>query len=866
MISFILNGRRIEYVGREETSLLTVLREEAGIISTKDGCSGQGACGACMVELDGRPALSCSIPIIKVSGREVITLDGFPENVRDTLAQAFVAKGAVQCGFCTPGMLARAKILLENSPSPSREDIVRALSVNLCRCTGYAKIIEAILFAAESLREKKEISGENRTGIGFSSPKYFAYEKAIGSSPFISDMQFEGMLYGALKFSEHPRARLLVIDASEARKMPGVVKVFDARDIPGKRYQGLIRDDWPMMIDIGEETRYIGDVIAAVVADTEYTARLAVNAIKVEYDVLQPITDPDEAAKDLVRLHPDGNLLKETTIHRGESVDDVMSRSAHVVEGIFHTPFVEHAFLETEAAIALPDGEGGITLYSQGQGIFRDREQVASVLGVPEQRVKVIQVSSGGAFGGKEDLSVQHHAALFSWLLQEPVQVKLSRPDSIRMHPKKHRMVLEYALACDENGILTALRARITGDSGAYASVGGEVVARTGTHAAGAYHIPSVDVVARAYYTNNPPAGAFRGFGVNQATFAVESLIDELCDKGGFDRWQFRYDNAQTSGKMTTTGHILGKGVGLHDCLIALREDFYKYEFAGLACAIKNSGIGNGVTEVSETRLKVIAPDHIEIQHGWTEMGQGIHTIARQVLCEVLKLDKSVKVSVRCATETEIAAGVTTASRGTWLLGNSVIDAAKKLAFDLECQSLNSLVGKQYLGRYTVDWTTRHDVEGEIKSHFSYAWAAHLAILNSDGSVKAIYAAHDAGKIINPALFEGQIEGGVVMGIGYALSEKLPLENCCLVSDRMSKLGLLRAGDVPEIRVFGIESEDPAGPFGAKGIGEIATIPTAPALANAYTRYDGKRRYQLPLVPPMKKDKAPGEMQGLERT
>ncbi len=857
MIVFSLNGQNAQYSGDETTPLLTYLREERGITSVKDGCSGQAACGACLVELDGKPALACSTPMKRVAGKEVITIEGFPENVRRTLARAFVAKGAVQCGYCTPGILSRAKILLQNNPNPSRADVVKALNANVCRCTGYVKIIDAVLLAAQALRENQEIAWEQKTGIGYSYPKYEAYEKALGLSPYVNDLKFEGMLYGVLKFSEHPRARVLKIDVSAVEKLSGVIRVFDAQDIPGQRYQGLLVKDWPMMVAIGEETRCISDVVAGVVAESEDLARRAAEAIRVEYEVLEPVTEATEAARSAIRIHERGNLLKETVIRRGEPVDQVFARSTHVVEGVFETPFVEHAFLETEASIALPDGKDGVTVYSQGQGIFKDREQIASILGLPEEKVNVIQVSAGGGFGGKEDLSVQHHAALYSVILQRPVKVRLNRAESIRMHPKRHRMKMNYKLACDEKGTLTALWARITGDGGAYASVGGEVVARTGTHAAGAYHVPSVDVVASAYYTNNPPAGAFRGFGVNQATFAMESLVDELCAKGGFDRWQFRYDNALTKGRMTTTGHVLGEGVGLRDCLTAVRDAFHQARFAGLACAIKNSGIGNGIEEVSETRLKVLASDRIELQHGWTEMGQGVHTVARQVLCEVLGLDASVKVDIRCSTDTGVMGGMTTASRGTPLLGHSVIDAATKLAADLKGHTLADLVGKEYFGRYVVDWTTSHDVEGEIRSHFSYAFATHLAILDDDGGLQTIYAAHDGGKIINPALFESQIEGGVVMGMGYALSEKLPLEGGRLTSDRMSKLGLPKAKDVPELKVIGVECLDPIGPFGAKGIGEIGTIPTAPAIANAYCQYDGLRRYELPLAPPSRKKQAP---------
>jgi aldehyde oxidoreductase len=849
MIAFSLNGEETRYSGDETTSLLTFLREVRGITSVKDGCSGQAACGACLVELAGKPALACSTPMNRVAGKEIITIEGFPENVRRTLARAFVARGAVQCGYCTPGILSRAKMLLEGNPDPSREEVVKALNVHICRCTGYVKIIEAILDAARALRENREIPWETRTGIGYSYPKYGAYEKALGMSPYVNDLRFEGMLHGVLKFSEHPRAKILAIDTSPCEKLPGVVRVFMAGDIPGERHQGLLVKDWPMMVAVGEETRCVGDVLVCVVAESEESARRAVEAIEVSYEVLEPLTEVTEAATSPVRVHQGGNLLKETVIKRGDPVDPVFSRSTHVVEGSFETPFVEHAFLETEAAVALPGEEGGVTIYSQGQGIFKDREQIAAILALPEQKVTVFQVSSGGGFGGKEDLTVQHHAALCSLRMQRPVKVHLNRSESIRMHPKRHRMLMNYKLACDKDGNLTALWARIVGDGGAYASVGGEVVARTGTHAAGAYHLPNVDVVASAYYTNNPPAGAFRGFGVNQATFAMESLVDELCIKGGFDRWRFRYDNALTAGRMTTTGHVLGEGVGLRECLIAVRDTFRGARFAGLACAIKNCGIGNGVAEVSETRLRVLAPDRIELQHGWTEMGQGVHTVARQILCEVLHLDQSVKVDIKGATDTEVMGGVTTASRGTPLLGNSVIDAAKKLAADLAGHTLADLVGREYYGRYVVDWTTSHDAKGEIKSHFSYAFAAHLALLDDEGKLKVIYAAHDGGKIINPTLFDSQIQGGVAMGIGYALSEKLPLERGRLTSDRMAKLGLPRAKDMPDIKVISVECLDPIGPFGAKGIGEIGTIPTAPAIANAYYQYDGQRRYTLPLSP-----------------
>ena len=454
---------------------------------------------------------------------------------------------------------------------------------------------------------------------------------------------------------------------------------------------------------------------------------------------------------------------------------------------------------------------------------------------LPDKMVNVELVSSGGGFGGKEDLSVQHHAALAAHLLQRPVRVRLTRPESIRMHPKRHATRMEYKVGCDERGKLTAVRVRIVGDTGAYASVGGEVVARTGTHACGAYHVPHVDVKAAAYYTNNIPGGAFRGFGVNQSNFAMESMLDELCALGGFDRWQFRYDNALDDGLPNTTGQVMGPRPGLKQCLEALKPQYETNRHVGLACAIKNCGIGNGLEEVSETKLKVLDQARILLVHGWCEMGQGVHTVARQVLCEAAGLDDSVEIVIESATAHEVMGGVTTASRGTMLLGNSVIIAAHKLAADLKRRSLAELVGKEYRGRFVVDWTTTHDVKGQVVSHFSYGFAAHLVILDEEGGLKKIVAAHDAGRVINPVLFDSQVEGGAVMGMGYALSEKLELEGGRLKSDRMIKLGLPRVGNVPELQVIEVECPDPIGPFGAKGVGEIGTIPTAPAIANAFT-------------------------------
>jgi selenium-dependent xanthine dehydrogenase len=851
MIRFELNGSPVEYAGDENRFLLDYLREEAGIFSAKDGCSGQGACGACLVELNGRPALSCVTRMKKAAGGKVVTLEGLPDGLRKILGQAFVEKGAVQCGFCTPGFLMRTKILLQENPAPDRGQILEALKLNLCRCTGYVKIVEAIESAAALLAGAPEAGPDPNQGIGGRQEKYEAWETAVGRRPFVADIRVPGMAYGALRFSDHARALVRRIRTEKAAAMPGVLRVFTAADIPGERCTGLIVADWPLMVAAGETTRTGADVLAGVAAESEAQARAAAAAIEVDYEVLEPLIDALQAESSPIRVHERGNLLETCVIRRGGDVDRMLAGSAFAVSGVFHTQRIEHAFLETEAALAMPE-EGGVRLYSQGQGVYEDQRQVASLLGLPREKVRVIQVACGGGFGGKEDLSVQGHAALFAFLLRRPVRVRLNRPESIRMHPKRHPFVMDYALGCDREGRLTALRARITGDTGAYASVGSKVLERAAGHASGAYHVPAADIEARTVYTNNVPSGAMRGFGVNQVTFAMESCVDMLCEKGGFDRWKFRWDNALDEGRMTASGQVLGPGVGVRACLLALKERFYAAKNAGLACGIKNTGIGNAIPDESDVRIEVVSGSKVVIHHGWTEMGQGVHTVARQVVHQETGIDPRA-MEVRVDTASGARSGMTTASRATSLVGNALIDACAALKRDLRGKGLSRLAGRIYPGRWRCDWTTapRADgacPDGRTVTHYSYGYAAQLVQLDERGGVAAVVAAHDAGRIVNPALFTGQIEGAVAMGLGYALSEDLPLRDGLPASSRLADLGLMRAADMPPIEVIGVEVADEFGPYGAKGVGEIGLVPTAAAVANALCLFDGRRRFRLPLT------------------
>lgn len=852
-MKFILNGIEKEYNGDLELSLLKYLRNIEGITTVKDGCSGQASCGSCTVQLDGKAVLSCVTPMKKIEKLEVITTDGLGEYKQKVFANAFVEKGGTQCGFCTPGIVMRANTLIQSNANPTREEIINSLTPHLCRCTGYKKVIDSIELAAKAIREEKEIPAPKQIGrVGKRQPKYDGDKLTLGTALYVDDLRFDGMLFGVLKFSKYPRAKILNIDITKAEQLDGVKKVFTANDILGERITGAIVKDWPMMVAVGEETRYVGDVIASVVAESEDIARAALDLIKIDYEELEPLTEMTKALdEDAPQIHKNGNLLSETVVDRGDT-ELAKSKSKYISSGVYETQMIEHAFMETEAAVARPYKEG-VEIFSQGQGVYEDRKQIAKILNLDEDKVRVQLVPNGGGFGGKEDLTVQHHAALTSYLLSETVKFTLTRDESIIMHPKRHPLKLDYKLGCDENGILTFLEANIIGDTGAYASVGMKVLERAAGHSTGAYTIENVKVSAKAVYTNNLPCGAMRGFGVNQATFAVESCIDDLCNQGGFDRWQFRFNNAIKNGDQTATGQIIHAGVGVRETLLAVKDQFQNAKHAGIACGIKNTGIGNGMPDDGIIKIEIISKDKVILNHGWTEMGQGVNTMAVQFLCEDTGIDPNI-IEVVVDTSKEARSGMTTASRATSLIGNSIRETTKKLIEDLKTNSLADLIGKIYVGLWVCDWTTKPGVNAkEIITHYSYSYATQVVILDDDGNVKKIIAAHDAGKIINPTLFEGQIEGSVHMGLGYAISEELELVNGIPKSTRLRNMGVLRAKETPEIEVIGVEVPDPNGPHGAKGVGEIGLVPTAGAVANAFCQYDGTRYYRLPIKKRSKK-------------
>ena len=842
MVSFFLNGQ-LKWISEEE-KLIKYLRENENLVSVKNGCN-EGACGACMVLIDGKATKSCIVKGKKLEGKNVITIEGLSQKYRKAFAYAFTKAGAVQCGFCIPGRVISAVGLFNKTLNPSLNDVKKALVGNICRCTGYKKIEEAILMVAEIIRDNKEIPLTKCKGlIGDSLGKVDAENKVLALDGYCDDLKIKGMLYGVALRPKYPRILIKNIDYNEALQIKGVIKVVTAKDIPGNRFCGHLKKDWPALIDIGEETRYIGDAIALIAAESEEIARKAMGLIKVDFEKLKPITSPNEALeKDAPKLHSDGNVLAREILKRG-NVDEALKKSKFIVNNKYSVPFTEHAFLEPESALAIPT-DSELIVYTGTQSVYDDLREISSLLGVDIDKIRVVSKYVGGGFGGKEDMSCQHHTALLAYLTGKPVKMTLTRAESINVHPKRHAMEMEFTTACDENGILTAMKAKIIADTGAYASLGGPVLQRACTHAAGPYNYQNSEVEGIAVYTNNPPAGAFRGFGVTESAFATESNINKLAELVGISPWEIRWRNAIEAGQELPNGQIADSDTAFKDTLLAVKDEYYKSEFAGIACAFKNSGIGVGLPDIGRTILEV-QNGKIIIRTSAACMGQGVGTTMTQIVCEVLNIDANSVVWIQPDTKRTPDAGTSTASRQTLFTGEATRIAALKLKAAIKGNDLNSVNGQEFYGEYYGKTDKMGSEKNNPISHVAYGYATQVVILNKDGSLKKVIAAHDVGKAINPLNVEGQIEGGVVMGLGYALTEDYPLKES-IPTAKFGTLGLFRSTMVPEIVPIIVEKSTSKLAFGAKGVGEITCIPTAPAVQNAYYKLDGIFRTKLPL-------------------
>jgi len=844
MTQFTLNDKLVE-VGAHP-HLLAALREELGVISPKDGCSPSGQCGCCTVLIDGKASVSCQISLEKVAGKSITTLEGFDPAERDRFAAAFAAAGALQCGFCTPGILVRVKALIDKKGSAlTRDEASRFLGAHLCRCTGYTKILDAVETLASGATPQAVAPG----GVGTRGARYEGIELALGDREYVDDIRVPGMLHAALRLADHARADVTRIDIEAARGAPGVEAVFTAADVPGDLRVGIIHPDWPVFIPEGGRTSYLGDVLAIVVAGSREQAREAVKLVEVSYRPLRPMTDPVAALEDPEDAvwQLEGNVLARRSYRRGD-VDAALATAAHTVHEVFQTQRVEHAFLEPEATLAVPGPQGVLKVFSGGQGVWDDRNQIATVLNVASDQVIVEQVSNGGAFGGKEDMSNQAQTALAAWLLRRPVKCTLSREESLLIHPKRHPFRMEYWAGCDEEGKLTALRARMISDSGPYASVGGEVLERAAGHASGPYHLPAIDVEGVAVRTNNSVCGAFRGFGANQAQFAMEGVIDRLAAEVGISGWEMRARNAVAPGVVWGPGQVMDDGsLGAQACLQAIKPAYDRAvsegKAVGLGFGLKNSGLGNGFTEIIKAVVRFSEGGGVEVRHCWTEMGQGVHTVALQVAVEELGVDPA-KIRVVVDTTRELGAGQTTGSRGTVMGAGAVADACRRAIAD-GCRP-----EVDYEGEYRVDWT--NSIEEGLENpviHAVFSYAAQLVVLDREtGKIDKVLAVHDVGRAVNPLLCEGQIQGAVHMGLGYALSEDFPCDEEARPQNMtLRSLGIIRAKDVPPIETLLVEAPQPRSPYGIKGVGEIGLVPTAGAVASGLHDLDGLWRTTLPM-------------------
>ncbi len=900
-------------------TLSNLLRNRLHLTGTKVGC-GEGKCGACTLLLDGRPIRSCIYQVEKADGKTILTIEGLASRSTNSkhmgellklhpLQQAFVTYGAVQCGFCTPGQIMSALALLERNASPTRAEIRRALKGNLCRCAAYPSIESAILAAAESLRTGNPVqlpevqpSIREMRVIGKAVIRPDAVEKVSGSAIYTDDLHFDGLLYARVRRAGIPHGILRRLDVSQARTLAGVAAVLTADDIPGQHNHGLVIHDWPTLVGVGERVRYEGDAVAILAARTQSIADAAVDLVEAEYELLPVISDPMQALReDVPSLHANGNLLKHIKVRKGD-LEAGFAEADLILEHTFHTPIMDHLFMEPECSVALPTADGRMEIHVGSQIPYSDREQVAEALGWEPERVHVAGKLMGGGFGGKEDIAGQIHAALLANATGHPVKLLFDRRESMLVHPKRHATQIRVKVGAKKDGHLTAVQTELYGDTGAYASLGEKVMTRATTHSAGPYDIPHTRADCFAMYTNNPPAGAYRGFGVMQSAFAMESIIDMLAEKLGIDPVELRRINALRVGSLTNTGQQLHESVGLLECIdrvhakllelagpepfkpIAVETDAGRVITAwGFAIAFKNTGLGGGAPDKSGAEVQLYPDGTLEVRTSAAELGQGLVTVLRMIVAEEFQIaPEKVRVLVM-DTDLTPDGGPTTASRQTYVSGNAARFAAVTLRqaitrflaekHDQPPDSIKFSDGLAHIGEITVDlgevaaliqasgqdpvslyeYTApqTHVLGDGGDIHFAFSFAAQAAQVavnpkSGDVSVLKVISANDVGRSINPLGLKGQMEGGIIMGLGHALMEEFVVQEGHVVTDRLSRYPIPTIQHTPEIISIIVEAPTAEGPYGAKGIGEIVSIPTPPAIANAIYNAIGMRLDRLP--------------------
>lgn len=883
-----VNGVQRRVAATPNASLMDVLRDQLHLTGVKDGCA-TGHCGTCTVIQNGRAVRSCLIPMKRAEGTSIITIEGVtgPDGRGlHPVQQAYIDQGATQCGFCTPGFILSTLALLEKNPHPTLQEIYEGHRWNICRCTGYNAIIRAIQQAAGQAVPSLPSVKAPLKAVGRPLPRPDAVDKVTGKGIYADDLYIEGMLYARALRSQYPHARLLSVNVSKAKALPGVVAVLTADDIPGRKDCGVHEIDWPVLCY--DKVRYVGDAIALVVAESEEIAGEALKFIEVEYAPLPVVTGPKQAAApDAPPIHVGGNLLAQFHLAQGDLAAG-FAQADVIIEREYTTQMVEHAFLEPEAGLAVPEANGRITVYSGGQIPFGDRSQIAATLGLPEENIRVINCLIGGAFGGKEDVSVQIHVALAAWATKRPVKMVLSRAESLRVHPKRHATIIKMKTGAKKDGTLVAHEVEIYGDAGAYASLSNHVMLRATTHAAGPYEVPNVKVDTYAMYTNNVPAGAFRGFGVTQVGFAMESQMDILAEALGLSPLEIRRKNILTYGKRTLAGQVMTESCGLSQALELVAAEMERHAFVaveghkrrawGLACAYKNTGYGSGAYDAAGAEVEAFANGRAIVRAGAAEIGQGLPAVLAQIVAEELGLPYEQVDVLLSDTDLTPDGQATTASRQTYVTGNAARYASREVrallsqtAAEMLDVAPESLTFADGYVRSTGRSIPLRDVikaarrEGRVPKvmyqyvapptqpyqHIAFGFGAQAALVEIDvktGETKVlkVIAACDVGRVINPVTLLGQVEGSISMGLGLALQENFVMKDGQVLTDSLHKCRLPTIDQTPEVIAFFVEEETRDGPYGAKGVGELASIPTAPAIINAIYNATGVRCYNLP--------------------
>ncbi len=909
-LQLIVNGQSHTLDVPESRTLAELLRLDLGLTGTKIGCE-EAECGICTVLVDGTPVDSCIYPAFKAQGCQITTIEGLAQGEElHPVQRNFIDHGAVQCGFCTPGLIMTSKALLDEKPDPSDHDIKVALKDTFCRCTGYTSVFSAIHSAASELRGDGALPvndppvDEPMHAISHSVPPVGVADKVTGRAKYTDDYIFPNMLYARTLRSRFPHARVLSINTDKAKALPGVQAVLTHEDVPGENLHGLVRRDWPVLC--GDVVRYMGDAVAIVAADTADIAAQALDLIEVEYEPLPVVGDPEYAhspdAPVLHQDHPTGNLLKHIKVRHGD-IEQGFAEADYIVERTYRTPTTEHAFMEPECSIGIPAGVEGhdkLTVYVGSQIPYQDREQIALAMDMPVEQVRVKGTLIGGGFGGKEDIVGQIHVSMLAQVTGRPVKMLYTRYESLLVHPKRHATIIRIKTGAMKDGRLIAVQAQLYGDGGAYASLSDKVMTRATTHATGPYNIPNAKIDCYAMYTNNPPSGAFRGFGVTQSAFAVEQNMDLLAEMVGMDSLEFRRVNAQKVGVTTATGQLLRESVGLLDTIDDARQDMEAHHGAsdfqwawrdgnkayawGVACAYKNTGLGGGAPDKAGAEVEAFEDGTVEVRTSAADMGQGLAHVVAQCTAEELQLPYERVRVLLSDTDLTPDAGPTTASRQTYVTGNAARLAASTLREALSHSAAemldvpppkvryeeglmrsnghsvelgevvgwmkNSGLSPKVLHIYHAPETQPLGTGGDMHVAFSYATQGALVEVDLDtGAVQVlkVVSSADVGRAINPLMLQGQIEGGIVMALGNCLTESYIIEDGVPWSTLLARYKMPSIKHAPKIISRLVEDRAADGPYGAKGVGELPSINTSPAICNAIYNATGVRIYSLPV-------------------